>query len=217
MSTLTLFITELFASLQGEGPLMGQPATFVRLSGCIKPYCHFCDTTFSFAKGEEIEVHQLAKQVLDLKQALVVITGGEPFLQQGDALDLFETLLLNAGVKIQYETSGRVEIPSRRDGITVVCSPKQVGLFDSDEWSFVASNLDKVDCFKFVYSDNEKQLLDFIALYKIPTEKVYVMPEGSSLKKQLAKMEGAWNLCVKQNWNFCPRLHVLAFDEKTGV
>ncbi len=217
MSTHTLFITEVFASLQGEGPLMGQPATFVRLSGCIKPYCHFCDTTFSFAKGEEIEVNDLAKQVLALNQNLVVITGGEPFLQQGEALDLFETILLEAGVNIQYETSGRIEITTRRAGITVVCSPKQVGLFDSDEWSFVPSNIGRVDCFKFVYSDNEKQLCDFIANYEIPSEKVYVMPEGSSLKKQLAKMEDAWNLCVKQNWNFCPRLHVLAFDEKTGV
>lgn len=217
MSESTLYITEFFASLQGEGPLMGQPATFVRLSGCIKPYCHFCDTTFSFAKGEAWSPRDLAKRVLSFNQPLIVITGGEPFLQWRSGLEEFETLLLDAGVKIQYETSGRVEIPPKRAGVTIICSPKQVGKFETDEWSFVPKNVDSVDYFKFVYSNNQAQITRFITAYELRDEQIYIMPEGAGIEGQMARMTEAWNFCVKMNWNLAPRLHVLAFDTKTGV
>ncbi|MCK5834944.1 MAG: 7-carboxy-7-deazaguanine synthase QueE [Lentisphaeria bacterium] len=217
MSDSTLYITEFFASLQGEGPLMGQPATFVRLSGCIKPYCHFCDTTFSFAKGTAWSPKNLAQKVLSFNQKLIVITGGEPFLQWETGLEEFENLLLDAGVKVQYETSGRVKLPAKRVGVTMICSPKQVGKFDTDEWSFVPNNVGCVDYFKFVYSNNQAQITRFVTEYEIQDEKIYIMPEGAGIEGQMERMAEAWDFCVKMNWNLGPRLHVLAFDTKTGV
>jgi len=217
MSESTLYITEYFASLQGEGPFMGRPATFVRLSGCLKPYCHFCDTTFSFAKGEAWSPKNLVKKVLSFNQSLIVITGGEPFLQWTTGLEEFEKLLLSAGVEIQYETSGRVEIPPKRTGVTTICSPKQVGKFDTEEWSFVPTDLTSIDYFKFVYSDNQAQITRFVTEYEIKDEQIYIMPEGAGIDGQLARIAEAWDFCVKMNWNLAPRLHVLAFDTKTGV
>jgi 7-carboxy-7-deazaguanine synthase len=217
MKDETLFITEVFMSLQGEGPFMGQPATFVRLSGCLKPYCSFCDTTFSFEKGKAWTPKDLALKVLGFNQKLIVITGGEPFLQWKTGLEMFERLLLEAGVMVQYETSGRVEIPASRLGVTVICSPKQVGCFDSEDWSFIPSNVNSIDYFKFVYSNNERQITHFVKEYEIEDEKVYIMPEGAGVKEQLNRIAEAWDFCVKMHWNLAPRLHVLAFDTKIGV
>jgi 7-carboxy-7-deazaguanine synthase len=196
---------------------MGQPATFVRLAGCLKPYCHFCDTTFSFENGEAWSLDALAQKVLSFNQKLIVITGGEPFLQWASGLKEFEELLLAAGVKVQYETSGRVEIPASRDGVTVICSPKQLGRFDTDDWSFVSSNISSIDYFKFVYSDNEAQIIRFVTKYELQDEQVYIMPEGAGIEAQIPLMAEAWDFCVKMNWNLAPRLHVLAFDSKRGV
>lgn len=40
-----LYISGIFATIQGEGPLTGTPAIFIRLSGC-NLQCGFCDTDF---------------------------------------------------------------------------------------------------------------------------------------------------------------------------
>ena len=207
-----LEITEIFDSLQGEGPFMGRPAVFVRLSGCVPPFCPWCDTVYARNKGAMLEVRDVAGRVLDFNNKFVVITGGEPFLQWASGLHELEKHLLAAGCSVQYETSGKLAIPLNCRGYKV-CSPK----FLEGTWQFVETNVHVADIFKFVVADDFKPLEAFVKKYKIPRQKVWVMPLGASRAHQLKSFAPVWEYCVEKKFNFAPRLHVLTFDRRKGI
>lgn len=116
----TLQVQEIFPTLQGEGPLAGTPAVFLRLGGCNLA-CNFCDTEFeSFSEmtGDTI-LHQI-RELAGENIRLVVITGGEPFRQP---LRPLTDGLLERGFTVQIETNGTLyqELDNR---VQIVCSPK---------------------------------------------------------------------------------------------
>ncbi len=96
-------VQEVFSTIQGEGPLAGTPATFVRLYGCHLK-CWFCDTDFS-SVNEPLAVDQLAHLCQLHGNSLVVLTGGEPMRQNIVPLC---TKLLAAGYRVQIETAGNL-------------------------------------------------------------------------------------------------------------
>src|SRR3990167_7916538 len=97
-----LAIKEIFATLQGEGPFAGEPSVFVRLGGC-NLQCKFCDTDFENSTNITLESLLLTIEHLSISKAkrvrkLVVITGGEPFLQP---IELLCEKLIKSGYKVQ--------------------------------------------------------------------------------------------------------------------
>lgn len=77
-----LKVTEMFYTIQGEGPDQGRPAIFLRLTHC-NLRCYFCDTNFE--SGVVMSKQAIVEELLMLSKmhgcSLVVITGGEPLLQ----------------------------------------------------------------------------------------------------------------------------------------
>lgn len=141
----SLAVVEIFPTLQGEGPFVGQPAVFVRLGGCNLA-CDFCDTEFE-------NFNEMARDtVLDAIQAhttqgrdLVVITGGEPLRQ--NITPLCEALI-EAGLRVQIETNGTLwrALP---ESVNIVCSPK---VTDGHYHPLRPDLLARVDALKFIVS-----------------------------------------------------------------
>ena len=73
-------VSEIFYSLQGEAKTVGQPTTFIRLTGCPLR-CHYCDTAYAFQGGELQTLDDIVDKVKTYPTKLVTVTGGEPFAQ----------------------------------------------------------------------------------------------------------------------------------------
>ena len=121
------FVTKIFDTIQGEGPLTGHPAIFIRLSGC-NLQCPQCDTEYTTRDRMTIEgiikiVRQSKLRSLPGKKPLIVITGGEPFRQPIWPL---VDRLLNHYNTVQIETNGTYIQPGqwKMNHLLIVCSPK---------------------------------------------------------------------------------------------
>lgn len=149
----TLRLIEIFASVQGESSLSGLPTTFVRLAAC-NLRCTWCDTTYSFGRGE---LHSL-ESILDTVEAkgclYVCITGGEPLLQEG-ALRLMEALCAK-GYKVSLETGGSLTIEKVDPRVKIILDIKCPGsrMEAKNLWSNL-SLLKPQDEIKFVILDKE--------------------------------------------------------------
>ena len=107
----TLRVSEVFLSLQGEGPSAGTPAHFLRLQGCDVG-CAWCDTKYAWdaAGGRGVELTALWDEARALGSApLVVVTGGEPL--QHPAFAAVLELALEHWARVEVETSGILPPP----------------------------------------------------------------------------------------------------------
>ncbi len=123
MDNISAGITEIFSSIQGEGPYLGQKQIFVRFSGCNLA-CKYCDTdiypqenckiyhrTDSFRSVKNpLHFKDLIEEVKKFTPELhhsISITGGEPLLHAEFLKCFFNELKKQTpGLKIYLETNG---------------------------------------------------------------------------------------------------------------
>ncbi len=147
----TVRVTEIFRSLQGESLRAGFPCAFVRLTGCALR-CVWCDSAYAFSGGEEMEVVEAARRVLDLQTELVEVTGGEPLEQEG--VYPLMGLLLDAGRTVLLETGGHIPIDRVDPRVIKIVDVKAPG--SGMETANLPENLDRLgarDEVKFVLAD----------------------------------------------------------------
>lgn len=163
----SLQVVSIFYTIQGEGPLSGRPAVFVRLAKCNLA-CSFCDTAFdngTWMTFDEIEekawaaIDQVTKAGMGFPGPALVITGGEPTLQP----NLSGFLLGQSGKwpDIQVESNGLIErlLPL---GTILVVSPKCTEPMLPPRGSLkrghylkpLPAQLMRADCLKFVVDAN---------------------------------------------------------------
>lgn len=76
----TLFVSDIFYSVQGEGSLTGRPMVFVRFSGCNLT-CAFCDEPKHRRKRKRMSIDEIVSIVMEYPAHAVYLTGGEPSMQ----------------------------------------------------------------------------------------------------------------------------------------
>src|SRR6185295_15507830 len=114
-------ISEIFYSIQGEGILAGVPSVFLRTSGC-NLRCTWCDTPYTSwnPEGDDLQLDDILDDVRRGGSTHVVVTGGEPMIQQ-DIMQLTQRLK-DLELHITIETAGTVYQPVTCDLMSI--SPK---------------------------------------------------------------------------------------------
>ena len=233
-----LTISEVFGpTFQGEGPSAGRQAMFLRLGLCNLS-CSYCDTPYTWdwtgKNGEPQDKSLLVRQAIDdlvksgvLEQApLLVITGGEPLLQQR-ALEVL-VAQLPPWLDVEIETNGTI-VPS-----DVLAFYGQVSFNVSPKLDFAnaATNAQETivpralrafveserAVFKFVcaepgHVDDVEKIVEDIG---IDPATVWIMPEGRSGPAIVDGMKQLAAPALAAGFNLTSRLHVLVWDDERG-
>lgn len=220
---------EIYYTIQGEGYNTGMPAIFLRLSNC-NLHCVWCDAYYTFnwsntpwqqnfpkVKREDFQIQMSDDEILKLIQEFpcknVVVTGGEPLLQQQRLVTLLSTLC-SMGYWIEIETNTTI-VPHQIHPFVDIynCSPKlessaNLLRFREKEEAYRFFAATTKAWFKFVIQD-EKDLSEVLCLVKkYQLKQVYLMPEGTT-DEQL-KQRAAWlvEACKQYGFQFSNRLQI---------
>lgn len=229
-----LMVAEKFYSIQGEGRTTGIPAVFLRLTGCnilCQSENWICDTIEVWKKGDKTPFERVIEGELFEKLqdgAHLVITGGEPLLHQAKLVEFLKWFKDGFGwlPVIEIETNGTIEPNSYLQGVVNFwnVSPKLSNSGEKFEKRFKPNviklfNTLRTDVmFKFVIStidDHEDLRTSYLPL--INKNKVWLMPAGQN-REELNKSRAATVLlCKRFAYCYSDRLHIVIWNQKTGV
>lgn len=227
-------LTETFGpTLQGEGPATGRTAWFIRFGGCNLS-CSWCDSAYTWDSSryqlrEEIRhtpVGDIDAAVPD--GALVVLTGGEPLLQQAStAWSRLLGGLRRRGCTLHVETNGTIAPNDRTRELveTFIVSPKlpNAGRHRGQQdpalhrgWSAAAR--DGQAHLKIVCASPEDvdTAVGIAHDHGWPDRQVWVMPEGTTASTLNARWPALADAAARHGINATHRLHVLAWGDKRG-
>lgn len=242
---MKLKVNEIFKTFQGEGPSIGLPVTFLRLAVC-NLHCVWCDTwyTWNFGKGDGIEkrfgsptvrfedeLHEqttaeVAQKLIELKTKNLVISGGEPMLQQPALTGMF----LQAKAKgwcfnhAEVETNGTVSLDPRFNRFIdqINCSPKLENSGNVKKVRYQPEVLKQLEAtgkanFKFVVMlpDDLKEIDQIVE--ECGLTNVILMTQGKTREEQESMQQKTATLAESRGWRFSPRLHILLYGNRRGV
>ncbi len=230
MGQITLPISEIFYSLQGEGKLAGKPSIFVRLAGCpIR--CDWCDTGYAWDENSSarIPIDMILKQITDIQYQLcnasmkcnanincgaknirdIVITGGEPLAHYG--IECLTNELVNSNFYVTIETSGAflrqlecslMSISPKLDNPRYQLKPNVIRqlISQSDDYQL-----------KFVISERNEleKISEFLKMCKfVERDKIMLMPRAKTKTEYDKIAPIIANLAIEYNFRFSPRLHI---------
>jgi organic radical activating enzyme len=240
---------EIFHTIQGEGPSAGCPAVFVRASRC-NLHCVWCDTdhTWNFegtpwphekdavagyAKHRKSDVTfglapaEVARLILAFACPRVVITGGEPLLQEAEFLEMIRHIRAEMPECVfEVETNAtRIPSPAFAEAVDQFnVSPKLTnsGVTESLRLNEAAlrhfAQSPKAG-FKFVVA-HPADLVEIQSLrgrFEIPHTRILLMPEGRTSTELDRNAPWLAETCRDLGFRFCDRLHIRLWGDRRGV
>jgi 7-carboxy-7-deazaguanine synthase len=227
-------IAEVFYSIQGEGKLSGVPSAFVRVSGC-NLRCVWCDTPYASwePQGEEMSITAILQRISQWPTRHAVITGGEPMIMS-EIVPLCDALQ-RGGFHVTIETAATNYLPTPVDLASL--SPKlsnstpthrEGGRFavahekNRLNASIIQKFIDESPDFQIKFVVCEKSDLDEIRevlgqLSGWSPSDVLLMPEG--IDRAVLEERSVWlgEICKREGFRFCPRLHILLYGNRPGT
>ena len=222
---------EIFHSLQGEGAAVGTPAVFLRLAMCNLA-CTWCDTKYTwdwenYDYGREVaslDIPQVEQAILAFGCPHLVITGGEPLLQQQELAPLVASLK-NNGFYCEVETNGTI-LPNAQLAQDVGqwnVSPKLAtsgNLLERRNLPRVLATFSLLpnSYFKFVIVEPEdiQEVCSLVDGNGLARDRVILMPEGRTPETIQARSGWVSQACVQEGFRFSTRLHILLWGDERG-
>jgi 7-carboxy-7-deazaguanine synthase len=227
-----LVVSEVFGpTFQGEGPTLGRRAAFVRLGRCNLD-CRWCDTPYTWDWARFDPAVELRRwSVADVEDAVaamavdrVVVTGGEPLLQQRRLPALLEACR-RRGWAVEVETNGTVTpapaVAERVERFTVSPKLRSSGI---DPGRAIVGDALRTSVaggravFKFVVLGPEDldEVAAVVGHHGIDPATVYVMAEGTRPETVLAASRRLAEPVLARGWHLTTRLHVLLWGDERG-
>lgn len=230
---------EIFYTLQGEGASCGRPAIFVRLSNCNLSCC-WCDTPYTWnfekVKSDHPDKYVKANQQISMSvdqlraainkypsNSILVITGGEPMLQQKEIIELIYGGTLNVD-RIEIETNGTI-VPHMElfphINFNVSLKLSNAGMLPEKRirpaaiQAYVLAN----SILKFVVDTPQdlEEIQRIIERFNIDNSRVWLMPQGTEEQQLNSKLAWLADICIENGYNLTNRLHVQTWGAKRGV
>jgi len=238
LATTDLPVSEVFGpTIQGEGPFAGRAATFIRFMGCNLS-CDWCDTAYTWDASRfdlRAQRHMMSAELVALKAMscgintnIVVLTGGEPLLQQDQPgwRVLLQTLEAHK-YRIHLETNGTISpnVDTIDHVSEMVVSPKltNAGLHRGHQDPTLHPDWVKLGRFPWMYlkvvcqtPKEVGQVADWAAEMGWPRDRVWVMPEGATAVELAERWPAIASAAAHHSVNASHRLHVLAWGTERG-
>jgi 7-carboxy-7-deazaguanine synthase len=226
-----LKLSEIFESLQGEGVSAGVPTLFVRLAQC-NLHCTWCDTKYTWDfehynyddEVREQSSEEVARIVNASTTRRVVLTGGEPMLQQRALVPFFASLAPD--IIVEVETNGTI-LPTSETFARVNqwnVSPKLSNAGDPEALrlrpAVLAALRDAQGSYLKLVLHRDADYVEADSLVKQlawPRERVLFMPEASDREALRARSLQVAEAARVRGVRFSSRLHLELWGGRRGV
>lgn len=227
-----------FSTLQGEGITAGMPSVFFRLNECNLA-CGFtggwqCDTGYTWNREraeywqepENWPIDYAAKQIEEAWEAgfpqndgrRLVITGGEPLIQQRKIVELLDKL---ADWQIEIETNGTIMPLPELSDCQFNCSPKLENSGNSKKRRYKPDVLKYINGlpksqFKFVAvtPDDFGEIDEIARECELASGKILIMPEGNTAAIVQQHADGLTEEVTKRGWSLAMRNQLIWYGPK---
>jgi len=203
VSNTPFSLSDFFYSLKGEGKWTGTPMTFIRLAGC-NLNCVYCDTDYT--QKMVWSLAEIITKVKELPTRRVVITGGEPTLQN---IALLAEQLRTINCKVHLETNGTNFINLDNFDWVAVSPKSPIGTLDENM-------LRQANEVKFLIGRDwgEGYIAEVMKKFRLRLPFKYVMPLARAYPfsshdgLQAENAQKAINFCLEHpSFSLCPQVH----------